>query len=450
MKKLSFFTFTFLLLSILLFNSCKKDSNESTENQQVNAWITGVMHDVYYWTTDVPETTWDASSNLNPINYFQSLLVADDAWSYITDDYDALLVDLNGTPLSLGYFPVPGRFTDTDMMFVVVAYVYANSPAANAGLERGDIILKINDTQLTVDNYYKLIYTESAKLTLGYTEGDYIYLSDETVSMDAEVIHVNPALAYQVIEDSGKKVGYLAISEFTAYDNFIAGLTPALADFKAAGIDDMVVDLRYNLGGSVDAAVWLASALVDANSMENQSLLTSLQFNNYLQVMYQNDNSTKYYFEPNAYNLDLDRIYFLTSYYSASASELVISGLLPYIAVTTIGETTRGKYVGSSLFPQPNQIVSHNYGMLPIMFAYANASGEKVKNGIIPEFNITDDILASLPFGDTGDPMLAKALELITGVKKSATQSAADYTRIEKMLTPKQIQKMQLIIASGK
>ena len=110
----------------------------------------------------------------------------------------------------------------------------------------------------------------------------------------------------------------------------------------------------------------------------------------------------------------------LTSGNTASASELVINGLKPYMNVTVIGEPTVGKFYGSFVLYDENDPREHDWAIAPVVLKYANANGvTDFVNGLIPDVFLEDDLLTAKAFGDDSDPMLATALALIDGADLS-------------------------------
>ncbi|NER00722.1 MAG: hypothetical protein F6K30_29180, partial [Cyanothece sp. SIO2G6] len=187
-------------------------------------------------------------------------------------------------------------------------------------------------------------------------------------------------------------------------------LDKVFAEFNAANVDELVVDLRYNGGGLVSAAQHFASLMVPSQNVGD--LFVAEQFND------QNSNlNSELLFEETAQNLSgIDRIVFLTTRSSASASELVINGLKPYIDVTIIGQNTSGKYVGASL------ITFDEYTFAPITFQSVNANGEVFIGGFTPDINANDDITHN--FGDVNEEMFGTALDYLTGKISGARKSA--------------------------
>ena len=125
----------------------------------------------------------------------------------------------------------------------------------------------------------------------------------------------------------------------------------------------------------------------------------------------------------------------MATWATASASELVITGLEPYMNVVHIGESTYGKYVGAYILPDDNE----EWAMLPIVMKYANANGyTDFADGLTPDYevyddliyddpSINDDLVYSYPLGNTSDAMTKKAIQLIsgTGTTSVATRSAS-------------------------
>ena len=201
--------------------------------------------------------------------------------------------------------------------------------------------------------------------------------------------------------------------------DFDPQLNAAFGNFKAEAIDHLVLDLRYNSGGSVETATDLSAMITG-------------QFNN--QVFYTeqwNDDRQEEYSNPGLFNtqisngdainsLNLTTVYVLTSSRTASASELVINGLSPYINVVQVGDTTTGKFQASFLLydaPAPNFSRSeanqtHTYAMLPLVFKTANSVGNTdYIDGLFPDIDLNEDYTNLGVLGDENEPLLAAALD---------------------------------------
>ncbi len=365
----------------------------------------------------------------DPREFFYNILYEEeDHFSFITSDYPSFKASLDGVPESMGYSPAFGRFQSNDKVFIVVEYVYPNSPASSAGLKRGDIILTIDGIPLDTANYRELYNQNSYMAGIGVKQDESIVLTEESVSLTSQVIVADPVLANEVIETGGKKIGYLAYAEFISgqSNEYIQSLDLAISKFIDEEIDELVVDLRYNPGGQVNVAGYLASCIAPASVVAGENVLVSYIYNDFLTAYFEENRSGsgsdpfEYQFPGSNYNLNLDQVYFLTTSGSASASELVMIGLDPYMDVTIIGDSTYGKYTGAWVYPDTQEPARHDWAIIPIVLKYGNAVGfTDFKTGLVPDYLMEDDLLNPYPLGDPDDPLLAKAIELITGIASS-------------------------------
>lgn len=435
-----------VLMMFMFFSYCEKDDittddEETTEEVSdetiaLNKWIYENMSAYYYWCDEMPDIDYTEESNSE--EYFEKLLYSDDGWSWITDDYAALAAEYSGEPTTMGYYPSFYLLSDKVSVLMVVDYVYSNSPAEEAGLERGDIVLAIDNTQLDTSNYYDLYSGSSYSVQLATIEDNACSLTGESIDMTAAVVTTDPSIYHTIIEENDYKIGYLVYVEFVCGDDneFLDTLDTIFQEFKDEGVTDLVVDLRYNPGGDGDAAIHLASAIAPLEVVSAEEVLVKLEYNDDLQAYFEvyktyYSSYLEYNFSTDATNLDLDEVYFLTTSGTASASELVISGLAPYMDVVQIGEYTYGKYAGAWILPDDDE----EWAIIPIVTKYANADGyTDFVDGLTPDIEIDDEQLCSYPFGDTSDPMLAQAIEEITGVTAKSTRKALPGVDISKKL----------------
>ncbi len=377
-----------LAMILFLAGSCKKDNtspNPSTSNSQtkiINQWIYDGMTSVYYWNQEIPSNL-DPLTATDPKAFFNKMLYTQlDHWSYITDNYTQLKAELQGEPLSMGYSPMFGLISGTNNVAIFVEYVYPGSPADSAGLKRGDFILTINGQTLTKDNYYDLYSKNSYTAGLGdYSTGS-LKSNGKTVSLTAEVINADPDIYHTVIDTNGVRTGYLVFTEFTpgSGNTYMDELGSVFDQFKNDGVTELIVDLRYNPGGSLDVARYLASCIAPASAVSAQDVLVTNKYNSSVNAYLVSSEGadspslvTK--FSDNGHNLNLSRVVFITGRGTASASELVITGLMPYMQVVTVGDTTVGKYTGMWVIPDTNNPPRFNWAMMPVVLKYANADG---------------------------------------------------------------------------
>jgi len=191
-----------------------------------------------------------------------------------------------------------------------------------------------------------------------------------------------------------------------------AALNEAFAALRAAGATELVLDLRYNGGGLVDIAVHLSS-LIGGSRTSGQVLLNYVHNDRVGPVL----NKTTRFTNPEQ-ALNLSRLFVITTRGSASASELVINGLRPYMPVVVIGDTTYGKPVGQYGFTFCDKVLA------AVNFSVKNANLEgDYFDGIAPTCAASDD--ASHPLGDPAEGSFAEALTFIRTGACSANTAAA-------------------------
>ena len=426
------------LCALIVLLGCSKDNNPvkpdpSDPNQapaltqKVTKFIYETMDEIYLWTAFMPSNI-DRRYEKDPAAYFQKLLYkTEDRWSVITDDYEAMTEGSGGVETTFGYDLAFGRFNNSDNLFAVVRFVYPDSPAFQAGLTRGSIILLLNGASITEGNYLQLYYNASNILTLGRLEDNTIY-EGSTLGIEAKKMQLSPIIVEKVFDIDGQKIGYLH------YSNFFSGsetlLDAVFGRFKAAGIQHLIVDIRYNGGGSVATAARLSSLIAPESVLNGNTVLATYRWNAYYQDYWSKNNPSQlrilFETKTQAYNnLNLEKVYMLTGSGSASASEFVMTGLAPYMSVVKVGNTTHGKYTASILFQAEEyvggswKVISgaENWGIQPIVFRYANALGvTDFKEGFVPDYAVTDALMEGVkPLGDVEEPLLAKTIELITG-----------------------------------
>ncbi|MDD4424844.1 MAG: S41 family peptidase [Mariniphaga sp.] len=440
----------FLLLTAGIIFSCKEpplplpqpgtgqdpvneDEQETTElTIKINRFIQYVMKDIYLWSSQLPPI--DIRYEPDPKDYFDKLLFKEDKWSYITDDIIALEKSFNGVETTFGYSLAFGRFIDTQDIFAVVEYVYPGTPAANAGLKRGDLIFLMNSAPVNMNNYLDLLYARTLAVTFGKYSEDLGIHDIKDVSMEARELNLDPVLISDVIEHEGHKIGYLFYTQYIQKYN--ASLDSAFKLFLDEDISALVIDLRYNPGGVVTAAQYLCSSVAPLSVVNGEKTLVTYQWNDKYQYIWKFTNNRpqveEKFMATTTYQLGLNKIYFLTGDGTASASELTITGLRPYMQVITVGETTYGKYTGSwTIKPEDYYRDTTyytdfaNWGLQPIILRFANSLGvTDFKDGFYPDIPAEDVLLGAFPLGDKDEPLLKKAIEDISGTPVLARKKA--------------------------
>lgn len=418
-----------LILSALAFTACDKndDPTPTAGDAYVNTWIKENMDTWYYWNTTLP--TDAPSKTMSPDAYFESLLNSEDRFSWIQDNYQELLNSLKGVSKESGYDIVLYRESpESSTVIAQVTYVKPNSPAAATSLKRGDVITRINDQQITVDNYRTLLEALGENHSLTYTPYDYATESfgdAQNVSLTAIEYAENPNYLSKVIEADGHKIGYYVYNFFapgpdqqsTTYDDQMESI---FATFKSAGITDLVLDLRYNTGGSEASARNLAS-LIGPN-INTDKVFVRKQYNATVEDAIISEYGESFLvsnFLSKSSNvgaqLQNNRLYILSSARTASASELIINSLKPFMEVFIVGDTTYGKNVGSiSIYEEDDP--KNTWGMQPIVVKVFNSENESnYSEGFRPDIIDLDNSLHLKPLGDANEALLKHAIDHITG-----------------------------------
>jgi len=270
-----------------------------------------------------------------------------------------------------------------------------------------------------------------------------------------ENFETDPIQIQTVLETSTGKVGYLMYNQFVGDKS--DALNDVMAGFKSQGITDLVLDLRYNGGGSVRNCVELASMITGQFSNEVfAKQVWNSKLNAYFLDRYgeesQIDRFVSSLSNGTAINsLGLSRLFVLTTSESASASELLINGLAPYIEVIQIGEQTVGKNVGSItvydyIDNQQTKNPDHKYAMQPIVLKVANSEGfADYADGLPPTLAADEDVKNMGVLGDVNETFLAIALNRITGSAKF-TIPKASLPRTLLVEDPLLIQRQRMIV----
>ncbi len=373
---------------------------------------------------------------------FTSLLDREDPFSMIWDDFEVLDDYFQGITQSFGYeLGFINESAGSEKLLAYVAYVVSGGPADLAGLQRGDIISKVNGTSLTINNYESLLYGSSSyTLSLIELENGEVVDLERTANLFAAKVRENPILHHEVLNLGEARVGYLAYSQFVNNNESHRELNNIFGQFKSEGITELVLDLRYNPGGSLTTTRILASMIAGETSasddfgliMYNDKLAPHfdrpVKFLESLPIIDDNQQSEE---ELNRLDM-LSRVFVLTSEKTASTSELLVIGLDPYVDVVTIGTTTTGKNEGSlPLYDSKNSLYlsnegddlssDHKYAIVPVVSKLANSLGFSVfEQGITPNFVIDErNFLEELmPLGSIDEPLLAEAISIIQGTAR--------------------------------
>jgi C-terminal processing protease CtpA/Prc len=370
-------------------------------------WVRAHLDDVYLWYNSIVNVS--AASYATPIDYFNALLYrALDRFSFA--ESQAVIDAFFKSGQVVGYGATFVRATDGTLR---VAYSEPGSPATLARIDRGTRIVNINGTpegDLSRTNrtaFLTALFPAKSGDSNTFDVVDLGASSTRSVTLSAIAVVGTPVLMNQVLTlPSGKKVGYMVFNDHTA--NAEAPLASAMAQFAAANIDDLVLDLRYNGGGYLYIASEVGYMIGGAPT-KNQ-VFEQLRFNDKHPEKTNDPANRVLFFDTDTNNvalpaLGLKRVFVLTGPGTCSASESIINSLSPFVNVITIGGTTCGKPYG---FIQTNNCGTAYFA---IQFDGVNSAG---KGGYLNGFSpapacVAADDLAH-PFGDSNERLLATAL----------------------------------------
>ncbi len=453
--------FLILLLATLFLGYSCKDADDasngaSTDEAKINEWIKDEMDYWYYWNEEIPAAS-ELDFTSDPEDFFESLLyTSKDRWSYITDDYTELLTSSKkSSQLNMGYMPYFVVFSNQpNRVYIIVLYVEKGSPAEEAGLERGNLISQIDGEKLTTINYYEKYAQTSYTLSYYpsvYPDDNETYQEQE-ISLSSASYTASPVLCDSVYTVSNSTLGYVALSEFSYSTAFSDPIAEVFADFAAKNVSDVIVDLRYNGGGYLTSAQWLTSNLAPASNVLNEDVLVRLSYNSIIEELISEEDKT-IYFDASVSSLNPENVIFLTADGTASASELSITGLMPYVNTLIIGDTTVGKNVGSiPIYMEDDEERFHQYGIQPIVLQYANAEGyTDFTDGLIPDIALEENITNLYAFGDADDPLLNAAFQLFDpSLAKSSVQSGMQGKAFRALPNPVAQDKRKLLFELNK
>jgi len=369
-------------------------------------------------------------------------------YSYITDEQSqdparTGEVDLEGEGTDFG-FTLTGVGT-ADSYQIFIRYVNAGSPAERQGLNRGDVLTQVNGRTLGTDftadaNFINSAFDQQNITVAGQKSNGTTF----TRSLSKITYTSSPVFKDTVITSGGRIIGYISFARFSNPSNAQSALDQTFSQFAAAGVNSLVVDLRYNGGGYVSTAEHMSNLIApsrlngatmfteyfnetmrkgEAEILKNQPLTDEngrQRFSNgkaltYFDVDYSVEGNT-YKFEKKGSLNAVEDVVFIVTGNTASASELVINSLRPHINVKIVGERSYGKPVG--FFPINIDVYDVYYSM----FQSRNSAGEgDYFQGLVPDANTPDDVTHD--FGDPNESSFASAIRYLTGGSFTATSS---------------------------
>ena len=455
-----------IICAMTVLASCEDRTPKVPEKPKPTATISmadqfsiDMLSSYYLWSEEIsgslgrldPDTCCSPAEVVKEIRYKSNVVNKTgyvDRWTVLTDDLEGFSNSVQGLGVSYGYELSGGAFVDasgnrTGKYFLFVDYVCKDSPAEKAGLKRGDIFITINGKDITAENLNDVFNTTSITLGLGIYDGNSIKNSGNTVSLTAVRMYEDPVLVSKVFDLGSKKVGYLMYNSFDLKS--LETLPGVFRDFKAQGIDELILDFRYNGGGFAFTECALASMIAPPDVVSSKGVFQTEIFNSLLTQAWEKQeidtntyfdtdfsityNGSTYTADVSDANVGVSKVYFITTGSTASASEGVIVGLGPYMDITLVGERTYGKYCAGYMLGPDDLYDSKKYdftlikdwGMYVMVSTFADKDGHNGSNpadpthrGNTPGFAVDieayDNPLDGFQLGDENETMLRAAL----------------------------------------
>lgn len=382
--------FSELILKLMaigfLFTSCLDDDNP---NEFANEQLQVVMDQYYFWYNQMP--------SVKPKNYSTPLELLEalrykplDKWSYITTKQQLQAYFEEGSYIGFGFGTA---FDQNGTLWIL--YTFKNSPVSAAAVERGWRIASIDGVMPTPENISTLFGPAQADFSRTF---EFRGPNNQSVvrTLTKQQVTMNMVLKDSIYTFGTTRVGYFVLKGFIqpSKDEMNAVFTK----FQGQGVSELIVDLRYNGGGRMDVANHLAGLI--AGRIANNQILTKLINNNKNQHLNSSDT-----IKLKSNSIALNRVVFITTQSSASASESLINGLKPYMDVKLAGSKTHGKPVGMYSFTSN----AFDWAFVPICFELTNALNQgQYFNGIPVDHPAADDFTTK--FGETSEASLNTAL----------------------------------------
>ena len=408
----------------------------------------------YYWRSEVMAH----NATLKPYDYdiydfFDAMLYKDDRWSWMCDK-EYYIADetgvISGTwGISLGQ--AVEYYHDYNLR---VRFIYPGSPLEPFGVTRGAALIKINGqsveddetgfTQEKLDIYRNEFFKSPQTLTFRLVDGrDTTFTASMLSQLATRTSLITRIFQPEEFPGLDAPVGYFHYLAFKA--NFLDDITQAMQTFHDAGVRNLIVDLRYNGGGDSRASQLLIDCLAPASAVGKAYVIR--KHNDYLPTLDSSfsEEANTQTIAANANSLNLDRIYFITGAGTASASEMVMNGLKPYMGekMQMVGDTTYGKPNGMYVLMYPgsnDDYKAYNQGnyaklkwvFLPICFFNQNSEGQSIPwDGFVPDNYRPDDLYHD--FGVEESDINACLSHIVSGTwpaipgtpKRSATKAGA-------------------------
>lgn len=435
--------------ALLLAAACGKmpaddpgQTQDEKERYYVNTFACNTMRAYYLWADEISASLDSWKTDEEPVGKVRDLRFKDsdgkevDRWTRLYEDFDSFQGSVSGKRKSYG---LAYRLYYTDKTHTriqaTVTYTYPDSPAREAGLQRGDQILEVNGKQLTPDNYQQITAAELAageSVTLTMADGG-------KKTLTARQLYEDPVLLMRIFGCGGKKVGYLHYTSFTLDSG--QQLIEICREFRGRGVSELILDLRYNSGGYALTEELFASMLAPETAVTTGAILATELYNPTIMEV-SGARSTPFttdftidtdggrnLLSTRGANIGIDRLYAIVDSGTASASESLLCELYPYLDIVLIGGRTHGKFCSGLMIRAKDwyenfadelgelaagQDHVDGWGIYVMYSRFADRDGVTrcMPDGLAPDYPVEDNPHDGFQLGDPQESMLSVALGL--------------------------------------
>ena len=391
-----------LLLAAFLFASCGEDRTyqyfELTEECQ---WIFAQMKESYLWGDSIKQPARNKFFSKSS-DFFKGLLIKTDKTSYFGDSVSATSYGISYTTMRdpLGIQP--------SKIYALVKYVEPYSPAHRAGITRGMWISGVGNKEITTSSHTSLVNGDATtlrtcRIIFDEEQDKYIWSAADTLHIDAAEANAPIAIPLDSIyrRENGN-AGYVVMNRF---DETAGNLTEVLAKMSEKQVTDIIIDLRYNSGGSLKDAAECASLLVPEGN-EGKTFCTTQTNSNMAET-------ESYTIAQASAPYPADRLYILTSAATKSIAHTFISSLQHIMGkeqIVVIGEQTEVQpYVTETI------VSPFGFTISPVVATIYTANGKILSSNSVSFTHLLNEIddVNIFPLGDTRETLLSKALSVI-------------------------------------
>jgi len=378
------------------------------------------MRRYYYWGDKMPARP---DYSLPTDQFFASLLSDQDRYSWIANGRD--VISPSTTYFTYGFQYALVKATGYQGYIGVVSLVNAGGGADAAGLQRGSYFTRVNGVDINDGNMNTVIKQLKTGSQVTLTPATYTnntWTAQQAITIKKRYSAENAVRLVRTFSAGGIVTGYLFYNSFDEY--YDASLLQAFGKLKQANVNELIIDLRYNAGGSVPSCAKLCAMI--AKNITADGAFVIYKGNSHegtkprstQAVLNTSGNATGRQFNDLLpYRLSLQRVFILTTGATLSASELLVNNLKPFVEVVQVGETTAGKDEASLLVEDQHTPRKVEWKIQPIIYKLFNKDNQGgYDKGIAPQQAVSDMAQVPLyPFGSVQDPLVNSALQKIYG-----------------------------------